>query len=213
MENNILQLSIVVAIFVSIISTIIPTIVNAQLEGVDKIQLINTVFQDASENCNLDITKYSEKTIQTSLEICKKGMAWLKIECDANYGNVPLCKENMPNIKKFLATNYFDERDIQYYHDKYNERLAMNLDTDTMTVIQEKKIGKGLQTLLDALKDSPSLNLTQIEEQEKEKEAKLLAQKKAAQESFDQLQSEFKEENCHIPLFQKSALCDPSFAK
>ena len=125
----------------------------AQL-NTDKLQLINAVFQDADENCNLDLTKYSKETIQTSLDVCKKGMAWLKIECDANYDDVPLCRENMPAIKTYLTQYNFDDRDIQYFHDNYEQnRLATQLDTNTMTIIQEQRTTKFVQNALEFLKD------------------------------------------------------------
>lgn len=109
-------------------------------QQLDKTKLINAVFEDANENCNLPIGKYSDNTVQTSLEICKKGMAWLKVECDIHYDNVELCRENMPAIKTYLTRNNFDERDTQYHHDEYNERLSMNLNTDTMTVTQDERV-------------------------------------------------------------------------
>lgn len=162
----------------------------------DKTQLISAVFEDVDENCNLPIGKYSDNTAQTSLEICKKGMAWLKIECDANYDNVELCKENMPAIKTYLTRNNFDERDTQYHHDKYVERLDKNLDISTMTVIQEEKITKGLQTLLDATANMPPLNWTQIEEEKKQKEAERKAQEKRSQETVKELQQEIFGNSC-----------------
>ena len=200
---NILSVSSILAL-----SSILLSTTNVYAQTVDKIQLINAVFEDTSINCNLPIGKYSDQTVQTSLEICKKGMAWLKVECDLHYDNVPLCKENMSNIKKFLGTNYFDERDTQYHHDEYNKRIDMNLDIDTMTVIQEKKIPKGLQLLLDAVENMPPLNLTQIEEQEKQKEAERQAQEKRSQETIKELQREIFGNSCKpisgsIPLQNK----------
>ncbi|MGI9012267.1 MAG: hypothetical protein ACR2F1_13925 [Nitrososphaeraceae archaeon] len=102
----------------------------------------------------------------------------------------------MPSIKTYLTRNNFDERDTQYHHDKYAKRLDKNLDTSTMTVIQEKKITKGLQTLLDAVKDSPPLNLTQIEEEKKQKEAERHIQEKRSLETMNDLQQEILGNNC-----------------
>ena len=57
-------------------------------------------------------------------DACQEGMAWLKIECDINYDQSMLCRENMPNLKAFLVGRNMDDRDSKYFHDKYEKRLV-----------------------------------------------------------------------------------------
>ena len=124
--------SVIVGILTIIMLPITTTTSNAFTQEQNKLSLINAVFQDANDNCNIDITKYSKETIQTSLDICKKSMAWLKVECDVNYDNSQICRENMPAIKTYLTRNNFDDRDIQYFYNDYQQnRLATQLDPNT----------------------------------------------------------------------------------
>jgi hypothetical protein len=119
--------------------------------SIDKLRLIETVMIDAKDNCNSnpktsssfnpDIQKFDEMLEEITKpgreqaeDNCKKGMAWLKIECDLNYNVSQICRENMPVIKGFLAERHMDERDAGYFHDEYNQVIDAYLNTTTYKI-------------------------------------------------------------------------------
>lgn len=65
--------------------------------------------------CNYNIEPEAE---------CSRGMAWLKVECDRYYSVSEVCRENRPNIKRYLLEKAFDDIDIKYYHDEFQRNIG-----------------------------------------------------------------------------------------
>ena len=76
-----------------------------------------------------------------SQDKCDEGMAWLKIECDIYYNQSNMCKENMVILRTYLGAMDFDDKNVQYFHDKYTKRLASQvLENNPTETIPDKNI-------------------------------------------------------------------------
>jgi hypothetical protein len=68
-----------------------PTTGFIQITEYNKLESIYPIMVAVDENCIFLLVNlrksYSYKTIAQVNGICREGMAWLKIECDANYDN------------------------------------------------------------------------------------------------------------------------------